>query len=80
MSSSGVDSGILSLFEDACMQHLLIADRRPPGPHVFQVTDPSRGEPFAEVSAAGPREVEEAIAEARAAFPAWSALPAPARG
>ncbi len=62
------------------MHHLLIADRRPKGPGVLQLIDPSRGEPFAEVSAAGPGEVEAAIAAAKAAFPGWSGLPAPARG
>jgi betaine-aldehyde dehydrogenase len=62
------------------MHHLLIADRRPTGPKVLQLIDPSRGEPFAEVSAAGPGEVEAAIAAAKAAFPGWSGLPAPARG
>jgi acyl-CoA reductase-like NAD-dependent aldehyde dehydrogenase len=62
------------------MHNLLIADRRPTGPRVFQVTDPSRGEPFAEVSAAGPGEVEAAISAAKAAFPGWAGLPAPARG
>jgi betaine-aldehyde dehydrogenase len=62
------------------MQPLLIADRRPTGPRVLSVIDPSRGEPFAEVAAAGPQEVEAAIAAAKAAFPGWSGLPAPARG
>jgi len=62
------------------MHHLLIADRRPTGPGVLELIDPSRGEPFAEVSAAGPGEVEAAIAAAKAAFPGWSGLPAPARG
>ncbi len=62
------------------MHPLLIADCRPTGPKTFQLIDPSRGEPFAEVSAAGPEEVEAAIAAAKAAFPGWSALPAPARG
>jgi len=62
------------------MHPLLIADRRPEGPRVLQVIDPSRGEPFAEVAGAGPAEVEMAIAAAKAAFPGWSGLPAPARG
>jgi betaine-aldehyde dehydrogenase len=62
------------------MHPLLIADRRPQGPKVLQLIDPSRGEPFAEVSAAGPEEVEAAVAAAKAAFPGWSSLPAPARG
>src|SRR5882724_10170323 len=62
------------------MHPLLIADHRPTGPRVLQVIDPSRGEPFAEVAGAGPAEVEMAIAAAKAAFPGWSGLPAPARG
>jgi betaine-aldehyde dehydrogenase len=62
------------------MHPLLIADRRPTGPKTFQLIDPSRGEPFAEVSAAGAQEVEAAVAAAKAAFPEWAGLPAPARG
>jgi acyl-CoA reductase-like NAD-dependent aldehyde dehydrogenase len=40
-----------------------------------QVTDPALGEPFAAVPDAGPEHAAAAVAAARAAFPAWSALP-----
>jgi betaine-aldehyde dehydrogenase len=55
------------------MQPLLIGDRRPAGQGVIKVTDPSRGEPFAEVASAGPADLEAAVAAARAALPAWAA-------
>ncbi|MGH7538678.1 MAG: aldehyde dehydrogenase family protein, partial [Gemmatimonadales bacterium] len=61
------------------MQNLLIADRRPSGSGVMRVVEPARGEPFAEVAAAGPTDLEAAIAAAKAAFPAWSARTATAR-
>jgi betaine-aldehyde dehydrogenase len=43
------------------MHNLLIADRRPSGQGAIRVIEPARGEPFAEVAAAG------------AALPAWAA-------
>ena len=61
------------------MQSLLIGDRRPAGQGVIRVTDPSRGEPFAEVASAGLADLEAAVAAARAAFPAWAARTAVAR-
>jgi betaine-aldehyde dehydrogenase len=61
------------------MRNLLIADRRPPGQGVIRVVEPARGEPFDEVAAAGPAELEAAIAAAKAAFPAWAARTAVAR-
>ncbi|MGP3913214.1 aldehyde dehydrogenase family protein [Nonomuraea sp. 10N515B] len=41
--------------------------------------DPATGEVWTRVPASGPAEAEAAVAAARAAFPAWSALPALAR-
>ncbi|WP_327590559.1 aldehyde dehydrogenase family protein [Nonomuraea sp. NBC_00507] len=41
--------------------------------------DPATGEAWTRVPASGPAEAEAAVAAARAAFPAWSALPALAR-
>jgi acyl-CoA reductase-like NAD-dependent aldehyde dehydrogenase len=41
----------------------------------FAVVNPASGEPFAQVQEAGPEHVDAAVAAARAAFPAWSALP-----
>jgi len=38
------------------------------------VIDPATGDPFAEVPVGTPQHVDEAVAAARAAFPAWSAL------
>jgi betaine-aldehyde dehydrogenase len=61
------------------MQPLLIGDRRPAGQGVIKVTDPSRGEPFAEVASAGLPDLDAAVAAARAALPAWAARTAVAR-
>ncbi|TMR23358.1 aldehyde dehydrogenase family protein [Nonomuraea turkmeniaca] len=41
--------------------------------------DPATGEVWTQIPASGPAEAEAAVAAARAAFPAWSALPALAR-
>ena len=41
----------------------------------FAVVNPASGEPFAHEQDAGPEQVDAAVAAARAAFPAWSALP-----
>jgi acyl-CoA reductase-like NAD-dependent aldehyde dehydrogenase len=41
----------------------------------FAVVNPASGEPFALVQDASPEHVDAAVAAARAAFPAWSALP-----
>ncbi|MDP4509080.1 aldehyde dehydrogenase family protein [Nonomuraea turcica] len=41
--------------------------------------DPATGEVWTRIPASGPAEAEAAVAAARAAFPAWSALPALAR-
>ena len=61
------------------MHPLLIADRRPAGQGVIQVTEPARGAPFDEVASAGPADLEAAVAAAKAAFPKWAGLTAVAR-
>ena len=61
------------------MQGLLIAGERPSGAGAIAVVEPATGAPFAEVAAAGPRDLDAAVAAAKAAFPAWSALTAVAR-
>lgn len=45
----------------------------------FETTSPATNKPLARVAAAGPADVEAAVAAARRAFPAWSALPGHAR-
>ncbi len=42
---------------------------------VIEVVNPATGQPFASVAAGDTRHVDQAVAAARAAFPAWSALP-----
>jgi acyl-CoA reductase-like NAD-dependent aldehyde dehydrogenase len=61
------------------MQRLLIGDRRPVGQGAIHVIEPARGEPFEEVAAAGPGDLEAAVAAAKAAYPAWAALTSVAR-
>jgi betaine-aldehyde dehydrogenase len=61
------------------MHGLLIADTRPRGQGVIPVVEPATGAPFDEVAAAGPDDLDTAVAAARAAFPAWSALNAVTR-
>lgn len=61
------------------MHNLLIADRRPGGSGVIRVTEPARGAPMDEVAAAGPADLEAAVAAAKAAFLHWSAMTAVAR-
>lgn len=41
----------------------------------FAVVNPASGEPFAQMQHADPEHVDAAVQAARAAFPAWSALP-----
>jgi len=43
------------------------------GPSVMPVMDPALGDVIAEVSIAGPAEIEAAMAAAHAALPAWAA-------
>ena len=61
------------------MRNLLIADRRPSGSGVIRVIEPAKGEPFEEVAAAGPDDLNAAVAAAKAAQPAWGARTAFAR-
>lgn len=49
---------------------LVSADR------TMETVNPATGEAWAEIPASGAREAEAAVAAARAAFPAWSAMPA----
>lgn len=61
------------------MRPLLIGDRRPRGQSAIEVIEPAHGCPLEEVAAAGPDDLEDAVATARAAFPAWAALTPAAR-
>jgi betaine-aldehyde dehydrogenase len=61
------------------MRNLLIADRRPAGQGAIRVIEPAMGEPFEEVAAAGPQDLDAAVAAAKAAQPAWGARTAVAR-
>src|SRR5690606_10748647 len=49
--------------------------RDPAGGGWIEVFDPASGQPFAEVARGDRADVEAAVSAARAAFPAWSALP-----
>ncbi|MEV6794092.1 5-carboxymethyl-2-hydroxymuconate semialdehyde dehydrogenase [Streptomyces sp. NPDC051320] len=40
----------------------------------FEVSDPVSNTPYARAAAGGPRDIDRAVAAARAAFPTWSAL------
>lgn len=55
------------------MRNLLIADRRPAGVGAIRVIEPATGEPFDEVAAAGPAQLDAAVAAAKQALPEWSA-------
>jgi betaine-aldehyde dehydrogenase len=61
------------------MQPLLIGDRRPGGAGSITVTEPALGRPMAEVAAAGPAELDQAVAAAKQAFADWSGRTAAAR-
>ena len=54
--------------------HQFIGGRRREGssPDTFAVTDPATGDTLETVRLAGPGDVDEAVAAARAAFPSWS--------
>ncbi|HEX6140727.1 MAG TPA: aldehyde dehydrogenase family protein [Candidatus Limnocylindria bacterium] len=61
----------------------LIGDRWVParsGATFTSVNPANRDEVIGEFAASGPDDVEAAVAAARAAFPAWSQMPAPKRG
>jgi betaine-aldehyde dehydrogenase len=61
------------------MQRLLIGDRRLLGASGMAITEPARGVPFDEVAAAGPADLDHAVAAARGAFSDWARLTAVAR-
>jgi len=56
------------------MQNLLIGEQRPAGAGTIEVVDPATGKVFATVAAAGPADLDAAVAAARQAFPAWAGL------
>ena len=58
--------------------HFVGGSWRPAG-ESFEVTNPATGKPLARVAQGGAADVDAAVAAARAAFPAWSALPGHAR-
>ncbi|WP_176993009.1 aldehyde dehydrogenase family protein [Nonomuraea jiangxiensis] len=57
----------------------LIGGELLPAPRTMDSVNPATGEVWATIPASGPGEAEAAVAAARQAFPAWSALPALAR-
>jgi len=61
------------------MHPLLIGDRRPQGKGVMRIVEPAVGVPFEEVAAAGPADLDAAVAAATNAFPDWARLSAVAR-
>src|ERR1700692_2580265 len=61
------------------MHPLIIGGRRPTGQGTIDIIEPARGVPFDQVAAAGPGDLDAAVASAKAAFPHWSGLTAVAR-
>jgi len=61
------------------MQPLLIGDQRPRGQSAIRVMEPAHARPLDEVAAAGPQDLDGAVAAAKKAFPMWSALSVVAR-
>ena len=57
----------------------LIDGRAVSGADYFETVNPATQEVLAEVASGGAKEVELAVAAAKAAFPKWAALPAPQR-
>ncbi|MGV3492243.1 MAG: aldehyde dehydrogenase family protein, partial [Ramlibacter sp.] len=57
----------------------LIAGKAVAGHEYFETVNPATQEVLAEVASGGEREVNDAVAAAKAAFPAWAGLPAPER-
>jgi aldehyde dehydrogenase (NAD+) len=49
------------------------------GEEPFETIDPASGKPLARIAQGGQADVDDAVAAARAAFPAWSGLPGHAR-
>jgi 5-carboxymethyl-2-hydroxymuconic-semialdehyde dehydrogenase len=57
----------------------LIDGKPVPGNAFFETLNPATQQPLAEVARGGAREVDAAVAAAKAAFPKWAALPATER-
>jgi 5-carboxymethyl-2-hydroxymuconic-semialdehyde dehydrogenase len=57
----------------------LIDGKSVAGRHYFETVNPATQEVLAEVASGGEAEVNQAVAAAKAAFPAWSSLPATER-
>ncbi|TFZ06689.1 5-carboxymethyl-2-hydroxymuconate semialdehyde dehydrogenase [Ramlibacter henchirensis] len=57
----------------------LIDGKRVAGRDYFETVNPATQEVLAEVASGGEAEVNAAVAAAKAAFPAWAAMPAPQR-
>ncbi|MDQ2808843.1 MAG: aldehyde dehydrogenase family protein [Chloroflexota bacterium] len=51
----------------------------PQSGHYLETSNPATNQPLARIAAAGPADVDAAVAAARAAFPAWSGLPGQTR-
>ena len=60
--------------------HFIGGERCAPGAESFEDVSPIDGQLLGMVAAGGAREVDQAVAAARAAFPAWAALGPEARG
>jgi len=65
--------GILEI--DILERRMLIGGTLVDGDGTLDVVNPATGEPFISVGRASEAQAEQAIAAARAAFPAWAALP-----
>jgi len=61
------------------MHPLLIGENRPRGQSAIRVMEPAHARQLDEVAAAGPQDLEDAVAAAKKAFPAWAALSPVAR-
>src|SRR6266852_4346105 len=69
-----------SAVEGRCMQiQHLINGAAVPSSDYFETVNPATQEVLAEVARGGEREVDAAVAAAKAAFPAWAGLPSPKR-
>jgi 5-carboxymethyl-2-hydroxymuconic-semialdehyde dehydrogenase len=72
MTSSDVEGQSMRI------QHL-IGGKAVPGASYFETVNPATQEVLAEVARGGEREIDAAVAAAKAAFPAWAGRPAPER-
>src|ERR1700738_3470206 len=69
-----------SVVEGRCMQiQHLINGAAVPSTDYFETVNPATQEVLAEVARGGPKEIDAAVAAAKAAFPAWAARPATER-